>query len=333
MEDQPQLIAYRNLLMRYVSQDSYSMSEDSELLSGALRARGVSPDDLVNMHIDVLKNVSSNLDNATLRSLYFLSKIMEGYGSEYREHQTLKNRQKQLDTELDVAAEVQKALLEGKVPACSFADIGAISEPAKKMSGDYYRIVNDGGRLAVTIADIVGKGIPAAMCMSMIKYAMDSLPENSQGAPPFILSSLNRVVERNVDPSMFITMFYGVYDPLSRIFSFASAGHEPGFYYSASKDQFEELEARGLSLGLAPGTRYKEYSREIAKGDMLFLLTDGVTEARTDNGFIERKDIVDLIRQSMHLPAAKMVKQIIYELKKMQHFNLHDDFTFIAMKF
>ncbi|MCO7177159.1 PP2C family protein-serine/threonine phosphatase [Sporolactobacillus kofuensis] len=332
MEDEPRLISYQNLLMRYVSNDPGLVAKDNDELSETLHAQGIPPDDLVAMHINALKR-TTHLDPKTLRAFEFLTRMMSGYGKEYREHQALKNRQKQLDTEIDVAAEVQKALLVGCVPSCHFADIGAVSEPATKMSGDYYRIVNDRGRLAVTIADIVGKGIPAAMCMSMIKYAMDSLPENKQGAPSAILASLNRVVERNVDPSMFVTMFYSVYDPVTHIFSNASAGHEPGFYYSARKDQFIDLEARGLSLGLAAGTQYKEYSRKIEPGDMIFLLTDGVTEIRKDHEFIEREQIVEIIRRFMDLPAAQIVKCVMNELKKMQCCHLDDDCTFIALKF
>ncbi|SFG97776.1 sigma-B regulation protein RsbU (phosphoserine phosphatase) [Sporolactobacillus nakayamae] len=333
IEDEPRLTAYRDLLARYVAQDSTFSVEEIERLSEFLHEQDVSPDELVGMHHDALEQTFANPDRATLQSLNFLMKMMSGYSNEYREHQALKNRQKQLDTEIDVAAEVQKALIESDLPSCAFADIGAVSVPAKKMSGDYYRIVNDDGRLAVTIADIVGKGIPAAMCMSMIKYAMDSLPENKSGAPSAILSSLNRVVERNVDPSMFITMFYGVYDPVTHIFSNASAGHEPGFYYSAKENHFIDLQARGLSLGLSPNTQYSEYSRKIDPGDMIFLLTDGVTEIRKDHDFIERKQVVELIRGSMHLPAARIVRHVMYELKKMQQFSFADDFTFIAMKF
>lgn len=333
-EDESQLSEYRTLLAHYISQKDQKLpTEESEHLRRQLHACGILPEDLLGLHIEALKGAGIFSESAMMRSLNFLMKMMSGYSKAYREHQELKDWQKQLDTELDIASALQKTLLDGKVPACSFADIGAISEPAKRMSGDYYRIVNDGKRLVVTIADIVGKGIPAAMCMSMIKYAMDSLPENSQGAPSYILSLLNRVVERNVDTNMFITMFYGVYDPETGIFSNSSAGHEPGFYYSAREDRFMDLEARGLSLGLAREAEYKEYARRIYSGDMIFLLTDGVTEIRKDHDFVEREQIVALIRRWMHLPAAEIVKQVMRALKKMQDFSLQDDFTFIAIKF
>ncbi|WP_188802622.1 SpoIIE family protein phosphatase [Sporolactobacillus putidus] len=333
MDYNERLIMYKIMLTHYITQRKETILQRGQKLSRKMIENGVTPDDVVGAHIDVVSRMFVNVDERITASLEFLMEVMAGFGADYREYQSLKNRQKQLDTEIDIAADVQKALLEGTVPECHFADIGVVSEPAKKMSGDYYQFVKgESGSLGVAVADIVGKGIPAAMCMSMIKYAMDSLSENRQG-PPVVLASLNRVVERNVDPSMFITMFYGVYNPTGRTFSFSSAGHEPGFYYTAACDQFDDLEARGLALGLSPKTRYREYSRHVSPGDMIILLTDGVTESRIDREFVGRERLIGLIRKYMSLPARELVEKVFYELEKMQDFELHDDFTFIAMKF
>lgn len=333
MGHEERLIMYKVMLTYYIMQRKETILQRGQQLSRKMMEHGVAPDEVVGAHIDVLSRMIRDPDERIVSSFKFLLEVMAGYGKDYHEHQSLKHRQKQLDSEIDIAADVQKALLEGTIPDCPFADIGMISEPAKKMSGDYYQfVIGETGALGVAVADIVGKGIPAAMCMSMIKYAMDSLPENRQG-PPVVLASLNRVVERNVDPSMFITMFYGVYDPGSKIFSYSSAGHEPGFFYTAVCDRFDDLEAQGPALGLLPRTRYRGYSRQVASGDMIILMTDGVTESRTDDGFIGRARIIELIRKYMNLPAKELVEHVFYELERMQDFELHDDFTFIAMKF
>src|SRR5699024_11268102 len=99
------------------------------------------------------------------------------------------------------------------------------------------------------------------------------------------LEMLNRVVEENVDPNMFITMFYRQYLPKENMWRYASAGHEPGFHYMASLDDFKEIKSEGLVLGVLPDTAYKQYELEIAVGDMIILLTDGVTECRQGNRF------------------------------------------------
>jgi sigma-B regulation protein RsbU (phosphoserine phosphatase) len=96
----------------------------------------------------------------------------------YREHQSLRDRQLELESEIAVAANMQQTLLPEVIPYSESLDNGVISVPAHKMSGDYYHYIKDeNGCVGVAIADIIGKGVPAALCMSMIKYAMDSLPE------------------------------------------------------------------------------------------------------------------------------------------------------------
>src|SRR5690625_6011832 len=113
--------------------------------------------------------------------------------------------------------------------------------------------------------------------MSMIKYAMESFPGQSM-SPQSILGSLNRVVEKNVDPGIFITMFYGHYSPATSKFQYASAGHEPGYHYDAKKNQFSEIKTKGLVLGVLPDSTYNDYECHLGKNDMIILLTEGFTE-------------------------------------------------------
>jgi phosphoserine phosphatase RsbU/P len=256
---------------------------------------------------------------------------MIGYGFAYREHQSLRDKQQQLESEIEVAASMQQTLLLSDVPEVEELDIGVVSVPAKKMNGDYFNFVKSGSSISVAVADIIGKGIPAALCMSMIKYAMDSLPEE-QMKPHLLLENLNRVVEQNINTNMFITMFHGVYEPDKHKFHYAGAGHEPGFIYHAKEDQFEDLMAKGLVLGVSRTTTYHPYEREIQVGDMVILLSDGVTECRTSKGFIEREEIVSLIRKYMDLPAQEIVENVFQELDRLQEFELRDDFTLIILK-
>lgn len=87
----------------------------------------------------------------------------------------------------------------------------------------------------MAIADIIGKGVPAALCMSMIKYAMDSLPSEQQLKPSLLLENLNRVVEQNVGDSMFITMMYGYYNRTTADFHYSGAGHEQDSFIMRSR--------------------------------------------------------------------------------------------------
>ena len=333
MIDQDRLYQYyKGLLVEHMETKSEETLYNGQMFIREMMEEGVSPEEVLSLHIDVLRDVYPHMDDKLQSTFDFLLEAMIGYGLAYREHQTLRHKQRQLESEIEIAAEVQQSLLVGEVPEYDFLDIGVISRPAKKMSGDYYHFVKDEKNcLSVAIADVIGKGIPAALCMSMIKYAMDSEPEQRY-KPGAVLENLNRVVEQNVDISMFITMFYGLYDHSKECLFFASAGHEPGFFYSREKDCFEELLSRGRVLGLDRFTKYKEYEKNVEPGDMIVLLSDGVTECRTKRGFIERDEITELIRRRMHLPSQKIVEEVYRELERLQDFQLRDDFTLIILK-
>ena len=283
---------YKDILGNYIQTQNEQILYQGQKLSRKSLENEISPEDIVSIHKEVIEEIYSDIPEKVLHSLDFLLEVMISYGLALREHQTLKNKQRELRSEIEVAANVQQTLLGTKVPASSTLEIGAISVPAKQMNGDYFHFVEEEhGGLSIAIADVIGKGIPAAMCMSMIKYAMDSLPDSRKN-PSYVLENLNNIVERNVDPSMFITMFYGSYNPETNLFDYASAGHEPGFYYDAKADSFEDLEAKGLVLGVDRHVKYLQYEQQLSKGDMIVLLTDGVTECRTEEGFIERLDII-----------------------------------------
>lgn len=323
---------YRDYLVNFVNNNNESDLYKTQQLIREMLEHSISPEELVNLHIDVLGSIFPDMDEKIKASYAFLLEAMMGYGLAYQEHQSLRSKQLQLESEIEVAANVQQSLLIGEVPENSPLEIGVVSQPAKQMSGDYYHFVLDEHNcLGVAVADIIGKGIPAALCMSMIKYAMDSVPEQ-RDEPATVLKSLNRVVEQNVDASMFVTMFYGIYDPRVERFFFSSAGHEPGFFYCKATDSFEEMAADGVVLGLSQQTKYTESSRAINEGDMIILLSDGVTECRTEDGFVEREEILQLIRDNMHLSVGDIAENVYRKMERAQNFELRDDFTLIIMK-
>ncbi|MDN4527291.1 PP2C family protein-serine/threonine phosphatase [Fictibacillus fluitans] len=322
---------YKDLLTTYLNGKNETALYKGQQFSRKLIEQQISPEDVVSHHINVLNEVFPEMTEEMKDAFDFLLEVMIGYGFAYREHQSLRTRQRQLESEIEVAASMQQTLLISDVPTVDSLDIGVKSVPAKKMNGDYFNFVKDDKSISVAVADIIGKGIPAALCMSMIKYAMDSLPEQRM-QPNLLLENLNRVVEQNVHPNMFITMLYGLYDTDVHKFFYAGAGHEPGFFYKAETDEFEDMFAKGLVLGVSRTTKYKEYEKQLDQGDMIILLSDGVTECRTSKGFIERDEIVALIREHMHKPVQEIVDSVFTELERLQEFELRDDFTLIILK-
>ncbi|WP_208586059.1 PP2C family protein-serine/threonine phosphatase [Gracilibacillus suaedae] len=324
---------YRNLLKKYIaSQDEKSLYQ-AEQFSKLSMQHNISPEEIINVHIQALKELYPDLPTEIDSSMNFLLETMISYGLAYQEFQSLREKQGELESEISIAANMQQTLLSTTKPDIEGMDIGAISVPSHQMNGDYYYFVTDeSNNLGIAIADVIGKGIPAALAMSMIKYSLDSFPDTMR-SPSVILEHLNRVVGQNVaNTSMFITMFYALFNYKTGYLQYSSAGHEPGFYYCAAKDQFFEIKTKGLVLGVSCQVTYEQLDITMEQGDMVVLLTDGVTECRIGERFIETEEVLEVIRQYMHLPAQEAVESVYRHFERLQDFQLRDDFTLIFLK-
>ncbi|RXJ01954.1 phosphoserine phosphatase [Anaerobacillus alkaliphilus] len=323
---------YKSILAEYLVTNSEHSLYKAGKFSRELIKNNMSPEDMINLHVSVVQTLIKNLPKEVSDTNDLLLEVMVGYGLAYLEHQSLRDRQKQINSEFAVAAKMQKQLLPIEIPDPITLDVGIKAVAAGPVSGDYYHLQEDeNGYLSIAVADIIGKGIPAALCMSMIKYGLDSLPEQRL-RPGALLENLNRVIEQNISTNMFITMIYGSYDLQNHIFHYAGAGHEPGFYYQSGTNNFQDLTTKGLVLGLKRTARFQEYELKIEAGDFLVLLSDGVTECRTEDGFITRAEVTTIIKKYLHLPAQKIVDNVYDELEKLQDFQLQDDFTLMIIR-
>ncbi|MCS1352138.1 PP2C family protein-serine/threonine phosphatase [Mechercharimyces sp. CAU 1602] len=290
------------------------------------------PEEIVGFHLAGLKEWIEDLPVDVNLSFDVLIEIMVRYGIAYREHEMLVTRQQELESEIEVAVGMQQTLLPDGAPDFPGLDIGTISVPAHRMSGDYYNFVlHEDGTLGVALSDIIGKGIPAALCMSMIKYAMDGLDEESP-SPSEILRHINAVVERNVDSSMFITMVYGLYNEQTHRFRYATAGHEPGFYYCAAEKRFYDMTTRGLVLGVSRHVHYQEYSLDLAPGDAIILFSDGVTECRIDEQFLGRDRLREILENHLDSTAQETVDATFQYLYEKANYELRDDQTILMLR-
>jgi len=323
---------YRKLLEQYLDSNEQQYLDEAKQMSSSFVNRNIHPEEIVRIHREAIFNLYGDESNIYTQSLQFLLEALIAYRLADEEFAKLRLEQDELQLELQVAANMQKTLLKTEIPTIEGLDIGAISVPYRQMNGDYYHFVKtDHGTLGVAIADVIGKGVPAALAMSMIKFALDSFYEETM-RPENILKNLNRVVERNVASNMFITMFYGQYSPRTKVFRFASAGHEPGYLYRAKDNSFMELKTTGLVLGVLEQVAYTHYEVAIEQDDMIILLTDGVTECRRGNRFIKREEVIEVIELYAHLPAQEHVEQVYKHFDELTDFELRDDFTLIIIK-
>ena len=323
---------YKELVNRYINTKSENDLYAGQKFSRRFIEKEISPEEVIGIHKSALKELFKDAPEDFWHSFDFLIEMMIHYGLALQEHQSLIRKQEELDLEMKIAEKVQNTLLKTKVPSFSNLDIGFLTVPAKQMSGDYiYFLSDDSNYASVAVADVIGKGIPAALCMSMIKFGMDNMQQQNS-SPHVVLDVVNRIVEDSVDDSMFISMFYGKYEVEGSLFTYSSAGHEPVLLYKAATNTFSELDAKGLLLGVQSNVTYEERSVILDKGDFIAMMTDGVTETRTEDGFIDDQVIKEILKTVKDESAQKIADTVYQQLGEMQNFHLHDDFSIVIFK-
>jgi sigma-B regulation protein RsbU (phosphoserine phosphatase) len=322
---------YKEILKQYTLRQTEHNLYEGQNFSRQLIQKNISPEEVISIHKASLEEIIPDLPKNVSHSFDFLIEVMIRYGLALKEHQALIKKQEEFKMEIELASNVQQTLLKTKIPSMNGLDIGMISVPAQEMNGDYAYFLNDETSVGVAVADVIGKGIPAALCMSMIKYGMDSLT-GAKTDPVIVLDVINRIVEKSVSDSMFISMFYGTYDTAKSEFTYASAGHEPPLLYCAKSKCFTELQAKGLLLGVIPNVKYEQRSVVLDKGDFVVMMTDGVTECRSKEGFIEQQTIMDIIESVRDESAQTMVEYVFDKLEELQDFEQRDDFTLVIFK-
>ncbi len=192
-----------------------------------------------------------------------------------------------IETELTMASEIQAKMLPNIYPAfpdCREIDIYATMHPAKEVGGDFYDyFMIDDRYLGIVIADVSGKGVPAALFMMISK----TLVQNNAMTglrPGMVLEAVNRQLCANNPEQMFVTVWFGILDLTTGVLTAANAGHEfpmlkkPGGSFELIRDQ------HGFVVGGMEGIRYREYEMTLSPGSKLFVYTDGVTEAMNSQG-------------------------------------------------
>ncbi len=187
-----------------------------------------------------------------------------------------------IDTELNLATNIQAGMLPDKFPAFPDRkdfDIYASMTPAKEVGGDFYDFfMIDENRLGIVMADVSGKGVPAALFMMHSKILLKSYTLMKQ-SPKAALEEVNRQICENNPEDMFVTVWLGVLDLKTGVFTAANAGHEKPALKQPGGSFELFIDKHGIMVGYMDGVRFREYEMTLEKGAKLFLYTDGVAEA------------------------------------------------------
>ncbi len=249
-----------------------------------------------------------------------------------------------LRAELTVAAEVQRNLLPATGLKLAGIDLCGFCQPASQVGGDYFDYVPLGdSRVGICVADVAGKGISAALMMSVVQASLRGQLFNSQKQVPVksVVAMLNRLICASVTTARYVTCFYGQLDAADGSFLFVNAGHNPPLLLRGSDPEaeksgavFEHLSRGGLVLGLFPDGNFDEGEVQLRPGDVLVTYTDGVTEAMN----VQQEEFSeDRLRAAIAEVCQRSAKEILNHIIAVvsqwsKGAPQHDDITVVVLK-
>ena len=239
-----------------------------------------------------------------------------------------------METEMQLARNVQISLLPREIPSIPGWQFGAHWQPARQVGGDYYDFIqHPDGRLGLVIADVTDKGMPAALFMASTKnilrasiQACDSIAEG--------INRANTLIEHESNGQMFISLVYACLDPASGDLLYVNAGHNPPLQFHAGRGAYSILNRSGMWLGVDAAATYTDESEKMEEGDLIILYTDGVSEAENPRGepFGEEglKSVISKHRGKTPHDLCKLVIQAVQDFTGTSE--LSDDITLVIVR-
>jgi serine phosphatase RsbU (regulator of sigma subunit) len=213
--------------------------------------------------------------------------------------------------ELRIASHIQLSFLPRSVPRIEGFDIAAVSTPAREVGGDFYDIIDMGNsRTGLVIADVAGKGVPAALFMVLSRTTVRTSARMKEPVAAAVTDA-NRMIAADADQGMFVTLVLGILDHMSRQFTYGNAGHNPPLHYRNATGEIMPLCPTGMALGVDEDEVYSQAMVTIDRGDVLVFYTDGVVEAENpEHGQFGEDRLLAVIREYHHFPAAGLMANI-----------------------
>ena len=243
-----------------------------------------------------------------------------------------------IGAELNVATQIQADMLPRIFPAFperTEFDIYATMNPAKEVGGDFYDFfLVDDDHLAVVIADVSGKGVPAALFMVIAKTLIKNHAQNKD-CPGDVFTQTNEQLCEGNDAGLFVTAWMGILEISTGKFTYVNAGHNPPLLRHAD-GSFEWLKSRpGFVLAGMEGVRYRENVMELAQGDTLYLYTDGVTEATNGAQELFGDDrLQNALNEQPDLPVDDLLHKIKNDIDSfVGEAEQFDDITMLGLKY
>jgi sigma-B regulation protein RsbU (phosphoserine phosphatase) len=241
---------------------------------------------------------------------------------------------RRLEDELELSQIVQRALMPQRMPNIPGLDLAAFSRPSDIIGGDYFDFFQfrDGAH-GLVIADVSGHGMSAGMLMSSLQTALRTMAPDTD-SPAEVMERINRFYIHNINYTTFVTVFLARFDPATGILNYVNAGHNPPAFFCNHSREIAWLMPTVPAVGLMEDYHPRMASVTLTEGDILFLYTDGLTEAvNTQREQFGQTRLGRLIQQNGHLSASDMIQVVRQNMSAFgENGRLEDDITIITLK-
>jgi len=258
--------------------------------------------------------------------------LLQKLESQLSRARTQRRAQRLHDEELHEARAIQDSLLPKKLPCIPGYEVAAMTQPLRFVGGDYYSVVPvSEHETAFCIADVSGKGMPAALLMSSLQAALQPLIAQRL-EPHELCHRLNRILCDLTPIGKFISFFYGLLDTRSNRLTYCNAGHNPPLLVRADGTS-TELKAAGAVLGQFPHWLYEPSRLQMRPGDKLLLFTDGLVEApNSDNDQFGEQNLIRIARENAYASAEDLMARLLRSASDHCGAHFHDDSSLIVLK-
>ncbi len=240
-----------------------------------------------------------------------------------------------LQKELEIAKGIQQSFLPKNVPKIKGIELAAFNLPAREVGGDFYDFIPiTKDKWGLAIADVSGKGIPAALFMALSRTLVRASTTRNPAAAEAIAQANKLIFEDSQSTDMFVTLFYAILDSTKKSLKYVNAGHNPPLLIRKTPGDIVLLKAKGIALGVIDDIELEETEIKLTRGDVIALFTDGVTEAVGENKErFEQERLTRVIEKNHDLSAQNILEEIEKEVLrfagKQPQF---DDITLMVLK-
>ena len=285
----------------------------------------------------VVKEVILPMTGANALGMAIFAFIIRNLITERRTAEEKEKYRRELERteyEMETARGIQQSFLPESPPRIEGFELAALNLPARQVGGDFYDFIPvSEGKWGIIIADVSGKGVPAALFMALSRTLVRANVAASATAAQ-AMQRANHLISQEAKMGMFVTLFYAVLDPEKRRLQYVNAGHNPPFVIRKSLGGVILLRASGIAMGVMDDVSLEEREIELASSDVVVFYTDGITEAINAVGeqFGEKK-LIETINKNADLPMKDLIARVkddVFAFAQGQP--QHDDFTLVLLK-